>query len=212
MTFLLSRSFFYVDDFLGPRELSDLTSALDSLPVVTPEERADAESLVLAPPIFDGAHVQGRLEGAAGWPIWRDGSPFVGPALPHFLALLADDVLSRLDGERFWAAAGVRRRPFTSVYVDRYPKDGHFVPHTDRSCYDAVVAGVSGGVGTCRLMFTEPGGQEHSFTLRPGSLYAFTGPLRQEPWTHEVDRVDGVRYAVSMRAAAPDLDQPEDAR
>jgi hypothetical protein len=205
MSFHPETSIFYVDHFLSRVEHQTLDGALAALPVGTPQERWAADTLMLAPPVSDDVVVQGRLEGAAGWPIWSAGSAVRGPAMPDVLADLARRVGERLATDGFWSSIGSAPEPFTSVYVDRYPSDGHFVPHTDRDCYGPVVACVSGGVGSCQLHFSEPSGGAVSFTLRPGSLYAFTGPLRHHPWVHSVDGVDGVRYAISMRNAAPEL-------
>lgn len=212
MSFLHGRSFFYIEQFLRHDELSRLNLALEAIPVGSHQERWASDSLMLAPPVSDDIVVQGRLEGASGWPIWTEGTPHAGPEMPNEFVDLARQATDRLTLDGFWDAINTAPGLFTSVYVDRYPRDGRFVPHTDRDCYGPVVAGVSGGVGSCRLSFSGPGGETLHFTLRPGSLYAFTGNLRYTPWVHYVDNVDDVRYAISFRNAVAGLTGTEACR
>ncbi|MGH9124718.1 MAG: alpha-ketoglutarate-dependent dioxygenase AlkB [Acidimicrobiales bacterium] len=199
--YLDSDLFAYDQDFLPAGQHAELLAFLQAVPRVTPEARAAATSFVLAPPVADGTTVAGRLEGAAGQPVWTGVRPGVGVAIPPLLARLATMVNRSLGEANLWARAGEPPAPFSSVYVDRYPRSGTFMAHTDRDCYGAVVVGVSIGPGSCTMHF-EIEGQAIAFALHPGSLYVFAGSLRRPPYTHRVDSVSDERFGVTFRSTA----------
>lgn len=193
----------YQPDFLDDTAESELLGVLEEVPDRPFEERDPRTAFAFTQLVIDGESVVGRREAAAGHPVWFDGRARAGlPMLPIF------DALARR-AER-WLAELVPRSPtlslspLTSVYVDRYPPHGRFVPHQDRGCYGPVVVGISAGPGSCRLRFAHSDEMATSvdIVLAPRSLYAFFGPIRWEPWTHEVVDTTDVRYGVTFRSPA----------
>lgn len=206
-TGLFDAAFHYVPDFLELESSDDLTAFLDGVPRVEQGAHDGTRQFAFTRPRVDGTTVTGRYEAAAGNPVWTGSVGAPGVAIPAPLVALAKTVSGRLRADRggeplFSDHVALR---FTSVYVDRYETGGAFVAHADRPCYGPVVAGVSVGTGACRLTFRLDGEAVYRRTLAPGSLYAFTGILREPPCTHEVDSVTGLRYGVTFRTAAPPL-------
>lgn len=198
--------FVYVPAFIGPDRNAELVRFLEQVPVLAPEQHDPARQFAFTSPIADGTVVQGRREAAAGWPVWDGTAPIHGAAMPAPLQDLAADAgraLIDLADEQLGEAAAFA---FTSVYADRYPPSGTFVPHTDRACYGRTVAGVSLGRGACRMVFRRDGEVLVDAVLEPGSLYAFSGLLREAPSTHEIVEVEDLRFGVTYRSAAPGLE------
>jgi len=186
----------YLDHFVDEDSRRELETALDQLPVVPAGDPRRFDQLALSHPVIDEVVVTGRLEGAAGHPVWRQGAT-VGPPVPAFLKALgrlASDAIETMTGER---------HDFTSVYVDRFDAGGYFVPHTDRACYGPLVAGISLGDASCMLRFEKPDTDRRFHTeLRPGSLYAFSGEIREPPWLHSTSGARARRWVVTFRTAA----------
>ena len=195
-------SFFYQPDFLNTLGANRIDEFVESFAAQPP-----SALLSLAPPIADGTIVVGRMEGRWGWPVWGGSSAVLGDPIPPILQELMNAVSQRLSAEALlWKQDECEPRSFTSVYVDRYPPGGNFVPHVDRSIYGPVIAGVSLGPGSCRLAFSTYGETTYERHIAPRSLYAFTGMLRQAPCTHLVDQIDDRRTSVTFRFAADHLD------
>ena len=197
--------FVYLPGFIGPDRNAELVRFLEQVPVLAPAQHDPARQFAFTSPIADGTVVQGRREAAAGWPVWDGTAPIRGAAMPAPLQDLAAEAgrsLLGLADEHLGEAAALT---FTSVYADRYPPSGTFVPHSDRACYGPTVAGVSLGRGTCRMVFRRDGEVLLDAMLEPGSLYAFSGLLREAPTTHEIIEVDDLRFGVTYRSPAPGL-------
>lgn len=186
----------YLEHFVDEVTRHELETALDELPVAPPGDTHRSDHLALSHPVIDGVVVTGRLEGAAGDPVWRQG-PTTGPPIPDFLVTLG--VAARDEVETMTS----ERHDFTSVYLDRFDAGGYFVPHTDRACYGPLVVGVSLGDASCTLQFENPD-TDRAFRvgLSPGSLYAFSGVIRESPWLHSTSGVMARRWAVTFRTAA----------
>jgi hypothetical protein len=194
--------FVYKADFITSSDHAALVDFLGTVPVMASEDRDIRQQFAFTSLVFDGVVVTGRLEAAAGWPVWMDARPGRGVDMPAPLSDLASRISEDLVSTRaLWLAARCPSTPFSSVYVDRYPPGGSFVAHTDRSCYGPVIAGVSLGKGTCQLSFDLPDGTVFAQRLSPGSLYAFTGSLRYPPCAHRVDHVSALRFGVTFRFA-----------
>jgi hypothetical protein len=193
----------YRPGFLSSQEQRDVLGFLESVPVVEPEQRDVTSAFAFSAPRAGAIVVQGRREAAAGWPVWADGGPVSGVAVPGPLAALAERVGTTLGAEASVVdCAGAELPPFTSVYADRYPVGGSFFPHTDRDCYGPVVAGVSVGPGSCRITFECEGAVEVDQVLEPGSLYVFAGRLRDIPYVHRISEVTDLRFGVTYRSAS----------
>lgn len=180
--------FRYWPDAVDENTNSLLCAWLDTIPVLDWITPGSARGFTFVEPRSDGQRVVGRAEACAGDPVWIDNHASPGPAVPPQL------------GPLLRLVNAIAQETFTSIYVDRYPPGGRFVAHTDRSCYGAVIAGVSLGTGTSSIKFTD-GDDELLVKLEARSLYRFSGPLRFEPWTHSVDQVTGSRYGVTFRSA-----------
>lgn len=192
----------YEDGFLSNDEHDALLEWLDRVPTNPSAGHDVTATFAFASPTAGATRVRHRREAAAGWPVWTDGGPGRGVAMPPSLAQLASSVHGRLvDQLTAREALPDPVLPFTSVYVDRYPPGGSFVPHTDRRCYGPLVAGVSVGPGSCVLEFTSEADRPIIAKLVPRSLYAFAGGLRREPCTHAVRDVTDLRYGITLRSA-----------
>jgi len=196
------RGLLYLEDALA-RDLADsLLGWLDATPLVEGAPLL-AQSFCFSPPVIAGQQVAGRAEARCGTPVWDGTGPAAGPPIPEELTTVLDLANTQLESiEQLWSAAGEAPRPLTSIYVDRYPTGGHFVPHVDRAIYGPVIAGLSVGPGSCRLRFLRGGLVLREQVLAPRSLYAFTGALRWAPVEHEVVEVRDLRYGITMRAGA----------
>lgn len=193
----------YLPGFLSGPEAAALVDVLERTPVVPTESHDATRAFAFTAPVADGTVVEGRREAAAGWPVWDGAGPAQGAPLPAPLDELAGKVgraLTHLGDPALGDPA--TDLSFSSVYVDRYPPGGTFFPHTDRACYGPVVAGVSVGPATSRLVFQVDGDVRAETILEPGSLYAFAGSLRAEPCTHEVVDVTALRFGITYRTPA----------
>jgi hypothetical protein len=153
-------------------------------------------------PVYDGTVVTSRAEAAAGFPIWFADEPVAALPIPAPLAALSTSLAATLP-LTIEEAIDIARRPFSSVYVDHYPRGGSFVPHVDRDCYGPSVLGASLGPGTCDLVFAHANNAAESFavTLEPRSAYLFFGAVRYPPWLHAVRSVTDERYGITFRQA-----------
>jgi hypothetical protein len=107
------------NDFLDADEHRRLAAFLQAVPVVASGGQP-SPSFAFAAPMVGTTAVCGRVEAAAGCPVWTPDGPGPGAALPPLLAGLAGRVSDHLAGEdELWRAAGTPARQFTSVYVDR---------------------------------------------------------------------------------------------
>ena len=190
----------YQPGFLEEHEHAELQAFLESVPTIPADSYDPREMFAYTHPRDDGVEVMSRKEAAAGAPIWFDGKPVAGVAMPAPLARLADSVGTALaDLDRY----GGPPPPvvFTSVYVDWYEAGGFFVPHVDRDSYGPVIAGVSAGTGTAALEFLRAGESTASgrLVVEPGSLYAFFGPIRYTPWEHRATDLTGRRFSITFR-------------
>lgn len=193
----------YLERFLSGRQNDDLVSFLDQVPRNAAETNSYTEFSFIRP-VYDGSPIDSREEACAGSPVAdAEGRPAFGAQLPGPLLELSRKVTTTLFEAGLDPTVGADELTFTSVYADRYPPGGFFVPHTDRQWYGPLVAGVSAGGGSCSLTFSSGDGGE-SFTVRlaPGSMYAFYGAVRRPPWVHAIHEVTGVRYGVTFRTAA----------
>ncbi len=192
--------FLLVRGFTSAAEDQALAEFLCSVPL-QPEGRVRSGQFAFRRLHIDGHDVVGRLEAAAGEPIWRDGRIGKGAAIPAPLAALRDGIVAAIDREGWWSLLEAQPQAMTSVYVDRYEAGGSFVAHTDRDFYGPVVAGVSVGPGEARISFTCTGAPAKRVLLPPRSLYLFAGRLRHPPWQHSIDDVTGLRFGVTFRSA-----------
>jgi hypothetical protein len=193
-----SNAVFYLPGFIARNEERELRRRFDSMPIAGERGHDPRSSFAFTHVFVDGREVQGRLEACAGWPIWYEAGAARGQELTPELAVMAARVRASVR-DAFGDA------DFTSVYVDKYPVGGSFVPHVDRDIYGPVVAGVSVGSGTAELCFSDETNREREVVLKlePRSLYAFGQSLRRHPWRHEIRDVSDVRYGVTFRS--PDL-------
>jgi len=195
---------YYCPDFLSTAEHRHLVAYLRSLPIREPDDHDPVHEFAFAHPVYDGVVVRHRVEAAAGTPIWFGGAAVAGAPMPDELVSVRDraqEVLLASDDADLRALV---EAPFTSVYVDHYEHDGRFVPHADRDCYGPVVLGISAGPGLATLGFVHRDGAlpSRSFQVEPGSLYAFCGDFRWEPWLHQVSDVTDTRFGISYRQPA----------
>ena len=193
----------YLSGFLSGPEAAALVDILECTPVVPTTCHDATQAIAFAAPVADGAIGEGRREAAAGWPVWDGTGPAQGAPLPAPLDNLGRKV-GRALADLADSALGdpTTDLSFSSVYVDRYPPGGSFFPHTDRACYGPVVAGVSVGPASSRLVVRVDGHVRAETTLEPGSLYAFAGSLRAEPCTHKVVDVTALRFGITYRTPA----------
>lgn len=184
----------YIQEFITPEKEAEVIEYLGSLPVVPYGESDLTSEFAFTHPVYDGYEIT-RAEAGAGTPIWVDGEAGEGVEIPVVLKDLADEI-SLVEEDL---------PEFTSVYADRYPIGSVFVPHTDRSCYGPVIAGLSlGAEATLRFTRSDGLGQTIDLTVERRSLYVMRGPLRYDPWEHSVVDVKGLRYSTTFRTAAQD--------
>src|ERR1700694_4730829 len=80
-------------DFVRPRESVDLLAFLADVPEREASQFDPESEFAFCRPVYNGAPIRGRWEGAAGWPIFVDGFVVSGPSIPALLADLRDRVL-----------------------------------------------------------------------------------------------------------------------
>lgn len=146
----------------------------------------------------------GRVEAAAGDPIWLGTDWGRGVDIPSELLFLQDRVGLTAKEVDFAGLLGfIPNLSFTSAYVDRYMAGGGFFPHTDGDRYGAVIAGVSMGPGRANFALWsndhDHAPPEVEFTVEPNSIYFFCGPIRRSPWRHAIRQVTGLRYGITWR-------------
>ena len=197
----------YEPNFLSDDEHARLLSLLEAIPTVRSDDEG-RKMFAYVHPRDDGVEIASRKEAAAGNPISLDGQPVAGVPMPEPLAQLAARVGDHLRGQT-GLEIPVHGCEFTSVYVDWYEAGGHFVPHVDRDIYGPIIAGVSAGTGSVALEFVRndvPDRVVGRLIVEPRSLYAFYGPIRYEPWLHQVRDVDGRRFGITFRSPRHDTD------
>lgn len=192
--------FAYWPEFVAHDERRALEAFLGSVPDRAAAEYDPRREFAFSHPMYDGTMITSRAEAAAGGPVWLEGEATEAVAIPPLLASLGVRVAATFPELPLSASAA----QLTSVYVDRYPAGGLFVPHTDRNSYGPAIAGVSVGPGTSVLEFLRPDRSDEptGVTLRPGSLYVFFGEIREAPWLHRLVSVTDRRFGITYRSAA----------
>lgn len=193
-------SLWYQAGFLSESEERSILAQLEAVPVRPFDCHDPRLEFAFTQLVINGHAVTGRLEAAAGAPIWWGDSAVAGTPLPGWSIELS----SRCERWVDRVLPGKSRGRFSSMYVDRYDPGGTFASHTDRSCYGPIIAGISVGPGNSTLRFSNCSDQEQSVEihLQPRSVYAFTGTVREPPWEHEIIGVTDTRYAVTFRTSS----------
>jgi alkylated DNA repair dioxygenase AlkB len=124
-------------------------------------------------------------------------------SIPDFLLPLRD---------RAARCAGIDPDTIAHALVLEYPPGAAIGWHKDRPVFDDVI-GVS-FTSPCTFRFRRKTGQRwerRSLTAEPGSMYLLRGPSRTE-WEHSIPGVNALRYSVTFRSLAKELNVPAPAR
>jgi alkylated DNA repair dioxygenase AlkB len=108
--------------------------------------------------------------------------------------------------------AGIDPDTIAHALVLEYPPDAAIGWHKDRPVFDDVI-GVS-FTSPCTFRFRRKTGQKwerRSLTVEPGSMYLLRGQSRTE-WEHSIPGVNALRYSVTFRSLAKEINVPAPAR
>jgi alkylated DNA repair dioxygenase AlkB len=110
------------------------------------------------------------------------------PPIPSYLAPVRD---------RAAEIAGVDASTLTQAIIWKYPPKVGIGWHVDHKDYGPVICGVS--LAADALLRLRRGGEQHRFTIEPGSLYVLRDEARYD-WMHRVDGNRDERCSITFRS------------
>jgi hypothetical protein len=194
-------------DLIAPASADAIWAWSWSLPVAAPGAVDPAAGFAFSELSYDGEVVPGRVEAAAGDPIWAADGPRRGGPIPPPLEGLRTAACAAVRELEIVGAAAPGVVDFTSVYADRFDPGARFVPHADRDIYGPVVATVSLGCQVT-VRFSDGAGERVDLPVPDRAIYVFWPPLRHLPWVHEVLPVTDRRLSISLRTGAGEDTSP----